>query len=156
MAMWNTYIWVDSADDAAAKAREAGGAVLAEPFDVMSSGRMAVLADPEGAVFNVWQAQDHKGSQVVNEHGALNFNGLATRDPESAARSTGRSSAGRRCRCRLAPMWTLPGYGDHLEEGNPGLREQVAQMGGPEGSSTSSRRMNPIGDEQPDARPTGV
>ena len=45
---WNTYIWVASADDAAVKAREAGGAVVAEPFDVLDSGRMAVLADPEG------------------------------------------------------------------------------------------------------------
>jgi len=53
---WNTYVWVDSADDAAAKARAAGGTVIAEPFDVMDAGRMAVLADPEGAVFCVWQA----------------------------------------------------------------------------------------------------
>ena len=45
---------------------------------------MAVLADPEGAVFCVWQAKDHRGAKVVNEHGSLNFNGLATRDPEAA------------------------------------------------------------------------
>ena len=51
MAMWNTYIWVDDADVAAKKAADAGGAVLSEPFDVMDAGRMAVLADPEGAVF---------------------------------------------------------------------------------------------------------
>src|SRR3954454_19328571 len=51
VATWNTYIWVDSADDTAAKARAAGGAVVSEPFDVFDAGRMAVLADPEGAVF---------------------------------------------------------------------------------------------------------
>src|SRR5438105_9478275 len=84
MAMWNTYIWVDSADDAAAKVKDAGGAVLSEPFDVMDAGRMAVLADPEGAVFCVWQAKNHRGARVVNEHGALVFNGLATRDPQAA------------------------------------------------------------------------
>ena len=56
---WNTYIWVDSADDTAAKVREAGGSVLSEPFDVFDSGRMAVFADPEGAVFCVWQAAQH-------------------------------------------------------------------------------------------------
>ena len=150
MAMWNTYIWVDSADDAAAKAREAGGAVLAEPFDVMSSGRMAVLADPEGAVFNVWQARDHKGSQVVNEHGALNFNGLATRDPESAAAFYGAVFGWKTLALPSGAMWTLPGYGDHLEAGSPGLREQVAQMGGPEGFIDVVAAMNPIGDEQPD------
>ena len=84
MAMWNTYVWVDSADEAAAKVREAGGDVLTEAFEVMDSGRMAVLVDPEGAAFCVWQAKEHKGAQVVNEHGALNFNGLNTRDPDSA------------------------------------------------------------------------
>jgi len=68
-AMWNTYIWVDSADEAAARARAAGGAVISEPFDVLDAGRMAVVADPEGAVFCVWQAKNHRGAKVVNEHG---------------------------------------------------------------------------------------
>src|SRR5690242_17281278 len=49
---WNTYIWVDSADETASKVKDAGGTVLAEPFDVMEAGRMAVCADPEGAVFS--------------------------------------------------------------------------------------------------------
>ena len=80
MAMWNTYIWVDSADDTAAKVAEAGGKTLMEPMDVMDSGRLAVFADPEGAALCVWQANQHKGARVVNEHGALNFNSLNTRD----------------------------------------------------------------------------
>ena len=49
MAMWNTYIWVDSADETAVKVRDAGGSVVMEPFDVMDAGRMAVFTDPEGA-----------------------------------------------------------------------------------------------------------
>src|SRR4051794_25809658 len=84
MALWNTYIWVDSADETAAKVRDAGGDVLMEPFDVMNAGRMAVFTDPEGAAFCVWQAKESKGSQVINEHGSVNFNGLNTRDPEGA------------------------------------------------------------------------
>ena len=48
-AVWNTYIWVDDADETAAKVREAGGTVIMEPGDVGESGRMAVFADPEGA-----------------------------------------------------------------------------------------------------------
>ncbi|HEX7277202.1 MAG TPA: VOC family protein [Acidimicrobiales bacterium] len=44
---WNTYIWVESADETVAKAREAGGSVAMEPFDVMDAGRMAVLVDPK-------------------------------------------------------------------------------------------------------------
>ena len=55
-----------------------------EPFDVMAAGRMAVFTDPEGAVFFVWQAREHRGSQVVNEHGSNNFNVLNTRDLEGA------------------------------------------------------------------------
>ncbi len=84
VAMWNTYVWVRSADETAAKIRDAGGRVVIEPFDVMDAGRMAVLTDPEGAAFFVWQAYNQKGAKIVNEHGSLNFNGLATRDPEGA------------------------------------------------------------------------
>src|SRR5205814_5268904 len=83
-AMWNTYIWVDSADETAAKARAAGGGVLSEPFDVPGAGRMAVLADPEGAALCVWQPNEHRGAKVVNEHGSLNFNTLFTRDRAAA------------------------------------------------------------------------
>jgi predicted enzyme related to lactoylglutathione lyase len=46
-AIWNTYFWVDSADEAASKVRDAGGAVVVEPFDFMDACRMAVLTDPE-------------------------------------------------------------------------------------------------------------
>jgi len=61
--MWNTYIWVNSADETAAKVRDAGGTALVEPFDVMDAGRMAVFADSEGAAFCVWQAKQHKDSR---------------------------------------------------------------------------------------------
>src|SRR5437899_10046294 len=50
-AVWNTYIWVESADAAASKVLDAGGRVVVEPFDVPQAGRMAVVSDPEGAVF---------------------------------------------------------------------------------------------------------
>src|SRR5215203_4174090 len=79
-AMWNTYVWVDSADETAAKVRDAGGGAVIEPFDVMDACRMAVFTDPEGAGFCVWQAKEHKGAGVVNDPGSLNFNGLNTRD----------------------------------------------------------------------------
>jgi uncharacterized protein len=144
VAMWNTYIWVESADDAAAKAREAGGAVVMEPFDIMDSGRMAMLTDPEGAAFCVWQAGQHKGAQIVNEHGALNFNGLATRDVGGAAAFYGAVFGWTILTLPAGLMWTLPGYGDHLEERSPGLREQMAQMGGPDGFIDVVAALNPI------------
>ena len=61
VAAWNTYVWVASADETAAKVLAAGGRVLMEPFDVFDAGRMAIFADPEGAVFGVWQPDQHEG-----------------------------------------------------------------------------------------------
>ena len=46
---WNTYVWVDDVDASAAVVKDAGGTVLAGPFDVMDAGRMAVVSDTEGA-----------------------------------------------------------------------------------------------------------
>ena len=152
-AVWNTYVWVDSADEAAVKARESGGRVVSEPFDVMDAGRMAVLADPEGAVFCVWQAKGHKGATVVNEHGSLNFNGLATRDPEGAAAFYGAVFGWKTLMLPAGVMWTLPGYGDHLEERNPGLRNQMAQMGAPDGFIDVVAALNPIADDDSDTPP---
>ena len=61
MAMWNTYIWVESADDTAAKARDAGGAVVMEPFDVMDSGRMAISPIPREPRSASGRRRNHKG-----------------------------------------------------------------------------------------------
>jgi uncharacterized protein len=83
---WNLYISVASADETAAKASELGGKIYAPPFDVMTFGRMAVIADPAGATFCIWEAKDHIGTGVVNEPGALCWADVATPDPEGAAR----------------------------------------------------------------------
>ncbi len=131
-AAWNTYIRVDSADEAAARVRDAGGQVLSEPFDVFESGRMGVFADPEGAVFRVWQPGSHRGSAAVNEHGAVNFNNLHTDDVDAAKAFYG-AVFGWTTINAGAPMWALPGYGDHLEELNPGMRAGMMEMGAPEG-----------------------
>ena len=149
-AMWNTYIWVDSADEAAARAQEAGGQVVAEPFDVMDAGRMAVLADPEGATICVWQAGDNRGAEVVNEHGALVFNGLNTRDPEAAKAFYGSVFGWRTLNPDSGEMWTVPGYGDHLEEIQPGTREAFAEGGAPAGFEDVIAMINPIGEDDPD------
>ena len=146
-AMWNTYVWVASTDETVSKVRAAGGTVLTEPFDVMDAGRMAVIADPEGAGFCVWQAKSHRGARIVNEHGSLNFNGLATRDPIGAKAFYGAVFGWQALSLPSGVMWTLPGYGNHLEEGNPGLREQMAQMGGPEGFIDVVAALNPIADD---------
>ncbi len=81
---WTTYVSVEDADATAAAVKEAGGAVLAEPMDVMDLGRMAIFADPAGAVFGVWQPGTFAGAGIVNEPGAISWNEVNTRDPEAA------------------------------------------------------------------------
>jgi predicted enzyme related to lactoylglutathione lyase len=153
MAMWNTYIWVDDADVTAKKVTEAGGAVLTEPFDVMDAGRMAVLADTEGAVFCAWQPNQHRGAKVVNEHGSLNFNGLATRDVAAAERFYGAVFGWKQLPLSSGPMWALPGYGDHLEESTPGLRQNMQDMGAPDGFIDVVAQLNPIAADDKDTPP---
>jgi len=151
IATWNTYIWVDSADETASKVVSAGGTVLMEPFDVMDAGRMGVFADPEGAAFCVWQAKQHKGARIVNEAGSLNFNGLNTRDVSAAKQFYGSVFGWRTLALDGGvEMWTLPGYGDYLESGQPGLRKGMSEMGAPPGFGDVVASINPIGDDQPD------
>lgn len=81
---WNCYVTVASADDAAVAAKDAGGALTAEPFDVMEVGRMAVIADPAGAALCLWEPRAHIGATLVNTPGSLTWNDLVTPDPEAA------------------------------------------------------------------------
>jgi predicted enzyme related to lactoylglutathione lyase len=150
MPVWNSYVWVASAEETASKAGAAGGGVVMEPFDVMDSGRMAVFTDPEGAALCVWEAKNHKGARVVNEHGSLNFNGLATRDPEGAKAFYGSVFGWETLDLPSGMVWTLPGYGDHLEASSPGLRDQMAAMGAPDGFIDVVAALNPIPDDEPD------
>jgi len=149
--MWNTYFWVDSADETAAKVRDAGGRVVTEPFEVMDACRMAVVTDPEGAAFCAWEAREHKGARIVNDPGTLNFNGLNTRNV-AGARSFYGSVFGWQTLTLDggAQMWTLPGYGDHLERDNPGLRKRMAEADAPQGFEDAVATINPIPDDQPD------
>jgi predicted enzyme related to lactoylglutathione lyase len=149
-AVWNTYVWVESADDTAAKVRDAGGTVIAEPFDVMDAGRMAVCADPEGAVFSVWQAGRNRGATVVNEHGSLNFNDLRVRDADAAAEFYGAVFGWEVLGGGDFTMWALPGYGDFLERRRPGMREGMAAMGAPERFEDVVASLARIPDDQPD------
>jgi len=80
---WNTYITVNDVDAATAAVEGAGGQVCMQPFDVMDAGRMSAVADPSGAVVNLWQANQHIGATLVNEPGALIWNELLTDNGEA-------------------------------------------------------------------------
>ncbi|MFF5445822.1 VOC family protein [Streptomyces sp. NPDC012888] len=88
-AAWTTYLATDSADATEKAVRDAGGQAVMPPMDVMNLGRMAVFADPQGAVFGVWEAREFYGAGIVNEHGALIWNELNTSDPDAAGRFYG-------------------------------------------------------------------
>jgi predicted enzyme related to lactoylglutathione lyase len=151
MAVWNTYVWVESADEAASKLLDAGGRVVTHPFDVMDAGRTAVFTDPEGAAFCVWQAKEHRGARIVNEPGSLNFNGLNTRDAEGAKSFYGSLFGWETLGLEGgAEMWRLPGYGDFLEQSDPELRKRMAESGAPGGFEDVVASLNPIADDQHD------
>ena len=81
---WGSYVAVESADQAAEKAKSLGGSVLNPPMDVMDHGRLAVLQDPQGATFSVWQAKANIGVGVLNEPGSLAWTQLNAKDTASA------------------------------------------------------------------------
>jgi predicted enzyme related to lactoylglutathione lyase len=80
---WNVSFAVPYADAAAAAVRAAGGAVLLEPADVFDHGRFAVVADPGGAVFQLWQPWSFHGAALFNAPGSLGWVELMTRDPDA-------------------------------------------------------------------------
>jgi predicted enzyme related to lactoylglutathione lyase len=83
--MWNSYVTVESADATAERASELGATVHAPPFDVMDVGRMAVIQDPQGAFFMIWEPKKQIGAQLVNVPGALCWNELGSPDVDASA-----------------------------------------------------------------------
>jgi predicted enzyme related to lactoylglutathione lyase len=142
---WNTYVSVGRADEAARAALDAGGAVLVEPFDALPAGRMAVLADPTGAPFCVWEPGARQGAQLVNERGAWAMSHLRSTDPERAAaffgvlfgwttETFGEGEA-------AITMFRLPGYVGG-EPQQPVSREVVATMGAASGDGAPGWGIN--------------
>ena len=82
---WNSYVTVESADAVSERARELGGATPMEPFDVFDAGRMAVIADPTGAIVLGWEPKANPGAGRVNDPGCFTWNELGTKDPARAA-----------------------------------------------------------------------
>lgn len=149
---WNTYVWVESADETAEKIEAAGGKVLMGPMDIMQQGRMAIGADPQGAAFRLWQPGEHRGAQLVNEYRAWGFSGLSTDDLDGAREFYGsvfgwesESGAG-------WAFFRVPGYGKFLAERDPTLFERLAESGGPEGFADVTAWLSTL-EGQPDGTP---
>lgn len=111
---WNTYIRVESADEAAERAKAAGASLLLGPLDTPPAGRLAVLVDPVGAVVSVWEAQAREGAQLVNEPGTWAMSSLHATDGEGAKAFYG-SVFGWQPEAFGSPeaemtLWRLPGY----------------------------------------------
>jgi predicted enzyme related to lactoylglutathione lyase len=130
-AAWNTYVWVESADRAAAAAAQAGGAVVIEPFESLDGGRIAILGDPEGAAIGVWQPGAHRGAELVNEPGAWSMSNLNAHDVEGAKRFYGAVFGWETLSFGMGDaeivVWRRPGYvGGEPEQPVP--RDVVATM----------------------------
>jgi uncharacterized protein len=101
---WTSYLAAADADATARTITGNGGTVMMPAMDVLTLGRMVVVADPTGAVFGVWQARDFIGSQVVNEPGAVSWSELNTSDPDAAKAFYPALGV------EAAPMEGAPGY----------------------------------------------
>lgn len=85
-AHWMLYIAVENADQAVAKAAKTGGVVISPAYEVGDAGRMAVLQDPTGAVFSIWQSKKSSGLGINGVDGALCWADLTTPGPDLAAK----------------------------------------------------------------------
>lgn len=159
VAAWNTYVCVESADESAAKAQDAGGAELMAPFDVFEAGRMALLADPAGAMFCIWQPNQMQGARIVNEAGSWNWSDLRTSDPEGAKAFYGSVFGWEATTIDAGPgtatLWRAPGYADFLEATvDPEIRKRQAEVGAPPGFEDAIGWLVPVDSSTtPDAAP---
>lgn len=81
---WMVYIGTHDAERTAKDVEAAGGKVIAPPFDVLKSGRMAVFQDPIGAFISVWQPNEMNGAQVMGEPNSFAWAELSARGIEKA------------------------------------------------------------------------
>ena len=124
---WLSYVSVENADDSAAKAKAAGATILKEPFDVFTVGRMAVIQDPTGAVFAIWQAGEHKGAGLYNVPSSFTWNELMTTDTKKAGEFYSSVFDWRRDVQNFGPMeYTMLINGDRP---NGGMLQITPEMG---------------------------
>ncbi len=82
--VWTTFIYVERLEDTIAVAEAEGGEVLQPPFDIPDNARIAMLADPTGASFALFEGPPEQGLEVFGESGALCWAEVLSRDPARA------------------------------------------------------------------------
>jgi hypothetical protein len=151
---WSTYISVDDADAVVGRVRDAGGQVLTPPIDAPSACRVAVCADPAGAVFGVWQARGFGGAELVNAPGSWNWSDLNASDLAAArafyATVFGWETTPVDFGSAESFMVRRPGYSDFLEQIDPGVRARHLDAGAPEGFTDAIAWMRPLSSSERD------
>ncbi len=82
--VWTTYLGTGDAAATVDKAKAAGGEILMPATPVGDYGVFAIVQDPAGAVFGLWESKEHTGANVVNEPNSMIWNQAMSRDPEKA------------------------------------------------------------------------
>lgn len=77
---WNSYVCVKDVRASLAKCLELGAEILEDAFDIPEAGSMAMVREPNGALFSMWQPKQHIGMQVKYEPGAPCWFELDTND----------------------------------------------------------------------------
>lgn len=83
-AAWSVYLWTGDADATTKLIEQGGGTVVVPPMEIPGQGRMAFASDPTGAAFGLWEPATHRGSELANEHGAMCWAEVNTRDGAAA------------------------------------------------------------------------
>jgi predicted enzyme related to lactoylglutathione lyase len=151
---WTTYVSVDSANDTAARVIAAGGTLVAAPLAVGAAGRMALIADPAGAVLGVWQPGTTIGAELVNAPRTWNWSNLSTRAVAEARAFYGQVFGWEATPVDFGAgesfMWRVPGYGDFLEQHHPGVQAMHRDAGAPAGFTDAIGWLQPMtGDQSP-------
>ncbi|TWW07903.1 hypothetical protein E3A20_29690, partial [Planctomyces bekefii] len=80
---WLSYVAVEDCEASVARAKELGGAIVVNAFEIREFGRMAMLLDPAGALFALWEEKSHPGSSLEEGAvGSLSWCELMTPDVE--------------------------------------------------------------------------
>lgn len=82
--VWTVYFATPDARALAARIKAGGGQIVIPPTQVDGLGTAALVADPEGAVFGLWQPGSHQGFGRRHETGTFVWAQLYARDTEAA------------------------------------------------------------------------